>query len=129
MAAAEQKQEVIIKYNDYVFTSDDLNGWTYVSSLESGLPMSLFVENGNCKRYEKHTVWAIIRNGYDSKDKGFIAFNCVGKPQMMNEPKKLQLRKMDVELVKKFIVDNRELLWSYAHSEINENDFFEKLNK
>ena len=94
----------------------------------SGLPMDLWLDDN--KLYEPHAPRVKFRASNEQRNTRQFSSMLITNPnQIENMPSRPTIRERDINILKQFVVANRDLLLALANKEINYEVFLQKMVK
>ncbi|MDE6824102.1 MAG: hypothetical protein K2J27_05155 [Duncaniella sp.] len=94
----------------------------------SGLPMDLWLDDN--KMYEPHAPRVKFRASNEQRNTRQFSSMLITNPnQIENMPSRPTIRKRDINILKQFVVANRDLLLALANKEINYEVFLQRMVK
>ena len=83
--------------------TDDLVEYVWLHTKNTGLYVDVFADDGEAYIRNGHPQYLYARNGYDKSVDDFIPFLVSENPRMLNSNQPVNLKKSDVEDIKRFI--------------------------
>lgn len=107
--------------------TDELIEYAKLTPEQTGLPVTIYVDDGGAYIRNKHQLWVLIQNNYNNKSDVFPIIIEYKKEQI--EYKEIKISKNDLNNILKFITNNKNLLIDLANDKISHINFYNKIVK
>ena len=108
----------------YKLDEDELMEYLWLKPDFTGLNVDIFVDDGLSYQRNQHSLFLLVRNGYDRSIMSFIPITISENPRILDKYNRIRITRNDLSNVLKFIQDNISIIKDLADNKINHTVFW-----
>lgn len=122
------KEETKKVLKEQIFYTDELIEYAKLIPEKTGLPVTIYVDDGGAYKRNKHSLWVFMQNDYNNKAK-VIPITVSYNPQILVPENQINIPLNYVNEVLMFIKNNVKLLKDFADEKVSHLDFYDSYKK